>query len=172
MWDSGVLEGKWVILVDGELLDMPAPDLVHDAAVELVNAWLRTVFPVGYWVRVQMGMILGVNTDPVPDVALVPGGPRTLVQHPHAAELVVEVANSSLPYDTGEKASLYAAAGIADYWVIDVINRRLHVFRGPQPNSNQKYGHGYAQAAVLTPADTVAPLAAPNSPVTVGDLLP
>ena len=172
MWDTGALEGKWVILVDGEMLAMPAPDLSHDVAVELTNAWLRTVFPRGFWVRIQMGMVLGINTDPIPDIALVHGGPLTLVQHPHSAELIVEVANSSLAYDTGDKASLYAAAGIADYWVIDVENRRLHVFRDPRPDAARKYGHGYANVQVLGSGDAIAPLAALGSSVGVNELLP
>lgn len=172
LWDRGALEGTSVILVDGEMLDMPAPDLPHDVSVELVNTWLRATFPSGYWVRVQMGLVLGVNTDPIPDVALVAGGPRTHIQLPHTAALVVEVANTSLAYDTGDKASLYAAAGIADYWVIDLEHRRLHVFRDPQPDPARKYGRGYATVRGLVPADAVAPLAGPQHPVVVADLLP
>lgn len=171
LWDRGALEGNWVILVDGEMLDMPAPDLPHDVSVELVNVWLRAAFPAGYWVRVQMGLVLGVNTDPIPDVALVRGGPRTLVQLPHTADLVVEVANTSLPYDTGDKASLYAAAGIADYWVVDVEKRRLHLFRDPRPDPAKKYGHGYASVRVLAEGDSLAPLADPTKSVPVGELL-
>src|SRR5205823_2747186 len=124
----------------------------HDASLELTAEWLRGVFTPGCWVRVQMGLVLGVNTDPIPDVAVVPGSPRTLTQTPRSALLVVEVAESSLAYDTGEKASLYAAAGIEDYWVIDVEHRRLLVFRGPMADPNQKYGHRYAQVAALDPA--------------------
>jgi Uma2 family endonuclease len=117
-------------------------------------------------------MVLGINTDPIPDVAVVPGSPRTHSRHPQTALLVIEVADTSLNYDAGEKASLYAAAGIQDSWVIDVNDRRLHVFRSPQPDPQQKHGHGYSQVRVLTPTDTVAPLAAQTRPVTVGDLLP
>ena len=173
LWNGGMLEGKSVILVDGEMLDMPAPGLPHDSSVELANRWLYQVFPADrFWVRVQMGLVLGINTDPIPDLAVVVGGPRTLVQLPHTAALVIEVADSSLAFDTHDKASLYAAAGIADYWVIDVNDRRLHVFRGPTPDASRKYGYWYSPVAVLTPTDAVAPLAAPGSPLTGPDLLP
>ena len=85
---------------------------------------------------------------------------------------LIEVADSSLAYDLGAKASLYAAAGIADYWVVDVVNRRLHVFRDPRPDPAQRFLHGYRQLTIYDPPDSVAPLAAPNNPVRVADLLP
>ena len=84
----------------------------------------------------------------------------------------MEVSDSTVTFDTGEKSSLYAAAGIADYWVIDVVNRRVVVHRGPTADAKQKYGHGYASVNVLLPGQSLAPLAAPGSPVEVLDLLP
>ena len=161
------------MLIDGEILEMAAPGPLHTTSQGLVEDWLRTVFPSGqFWVRGQGGMALGINTDPVPDVAVVPGTPRSYAHHPSTALLVVEIADTSVAYDTGDKASLYAAAGVEDYWVIDVNDHRLYVFRGPTPDPNRKYGHWYSQVTVLTPADTVAPLAMPNTSVRVGDLLP
>ena len=121
--------------------------------------------------RGQLGLYFGINTDPVPDVAVVLGHPRSFTQHPRTAELVIEVSDTTLAYDLGDKASLYAAAGIKDYWVIDVENRRLHVFRDPQPDASKKYGHGYATVSVLNPTDTIGALAAPNSTVSVGELM-
>jgi Uma2 family endonuclease len=166
-------EGRKLILVEGEILEMAAPGPLHMTSQGLVENWLRTVFPdAQFWIRNQGGLALGINTDPLPDVAVVPGTPRSYAQHPSTALLVIEIADSSLAFDTGDKASLYAAAGIEDYWVIDVNDRRLHVFRGPTPDPARKYGHWYSQVTVLKPADTVAPLAAPGSSVAVGDLLP
>ncbi|MDB5313958.1 MAG: hypothetical protein JWO38_8160 [Gemmataceae bacterium] len=56
--------------------------------------------------------------------------------------------------------------------MLDVVNNRLYVFRDPRPDPSQRFGHGYFQQIINTPSDRVAPLAAPNSPVTVSDLLP
>ena len=166
-------EGRKLILIDGEILEMAAPGPLHTTSQALVEDWLRTVFPVGqFWVRGQGGLFFGINTDPLPDVAVVPGTPRSYAKHPATALLVVEIADTSLAYDTGDKASLYAAARVADYWVLDVVDRRLHVFRNPQPDAGRKYGHGYAQVQVLKPGDSIAPLAAPGSSVSVADLLP
>lgn len=167
------VEGRKLILVEGEILEMAAPSPLHNSSLGLAEDWLRSVFPSGqYWVRNQMGMTLGINTDPLPDLLVVPGNPRSYTRQAMSGVLLIEVADTSVAYDTGDKASLYAAAGITDYWVIDVENRRLHVFRGPQPDPTRKYGHWYAQVAVLTPADSIAPLAAPTKTVTVAELLP
>lgn len=153
------------MLIDGEVLEMPPPGPLSMNSQGLVENWLRRIFPDDqFWVRGQAGMYFGINTDPVPDVAVVPGTPRQYSQHPRTALLVVEIADTSIAFDTGEKASLYAAAGIADYWVIDVNDQRLHVFRDPLPDPAQKYCYGYKTAQVLGPKDTVAPLAALSAP--------
>jgi Uma2 family endonuclease len=82
------------------------------------------------------------------------------------------VADASLAYDTGAKCAEYATAGIADYWVLDVTNRQLHVFRDPVPLPAGLGTTAYRSHATLSPADSVAPLAAPAASVLVSDLLP
>ena len=167
------LADKKLILIDGEVLEMAAPGPAHTRAQAIIERRLRAVFPEDrYWIRGQGGMILGINTDPIPDVAVIEGTPWTVTGHPSWALLVIEIADTSLAYDTGDKASLYAAAGVADYWVVDVENRTLHVFRTPTPDAARKYGHGYATTTILGPAYQLAPLAAATRPVTAADLLP
>jgi Uma2 family endonuclease len=161
------------MLIDGEILVMPPPGEMSSISQQLAENCLRAIFPIDqYSIRGQLGLYFGINTDPVPDVAVVAGPPRAHSRHPQTALLIVEVADSSLVMDLGDKASLYAAAGIQDYWVIDVNDRRLHVFRDPQPDPAAKYGASYKQIRVLVAADSIAPLAAPTSAVSVGDLLP
>ncbi len=172
---SGIpsIRDKRLMLIEGEVLEMAFPGPLHDISLGMTDRWLRRTFPDSqFWIRIQMGLYFGINTDPVPDIAVVVGDPRNYAQHPRTAVLIVEIADTSIAFDTGHKASLYAAAGILDYWVIDVNDRRLHVFRDPQPDPAQKYGYGYKQVQVLNPKDTVNPLAAPNSSVAVCDLLP
>ena len=82
LWDSGALEGSWVILVDGEMLQMAAPSHRHDVALTKCTDWLRAAFAGPYWVRGQMGLALGVNTDPIPDVAVVAGRMDDHAGHP------------------------------------------------------------------------------------------
>jgi Uma2 family endonuclease len=167
-----VWEGKKVILIDGGLIEMPPAGPLHNQALMLADYLFKALFAQGYVVRIQMPLVFGINTDPIPDLAVVAGAPRSISTNPSTAVLVLEVSDSSLSFDTGEKASLYAAAGIADYWVVDTINRRLIVHRDLTADAKQKYGHGYASVNVLLPGQSLAPLAAPTSNVEVNDLLP
>jgi Uma2 family endonuclease len=93
-------------------------------------------------------------------------------QHPTSAEVVVEVSDTTLAYDMGDKARLYASASIADYWVIDVVNRQLSVFHNPTPDAAQPFGAAYASMTTLGPNDSVSPLAASHASIRVSDLLP
>jgi Uma2 family endonuclease len=77
-----------------------------------------------------------------------------------------------LRYDRVVKFSLYALVGIADYWIINLVDRQLEIYRNPVPDKSQKYGWGYADEMILTAADYATPLAAPQARVAVADLLP
>jgi Uma2 family endonuclease len=129
-----------------------------------VGPLLKVAFGAGWCLRQQSPLVLGQDTDPEPDLAVVPGRPRDYAAHPTTAELVVEVADSSLQFDTNEKRLLYARAGIRDYWVVDVSGRRLLVYRDPQAGD-------YATHQALGAADAVSPLAVPGAAVLVADLL-
>src|SRR5207302_5274691 len=100
------------------------------------------------------------DLDPEPDLAVVPGRPRDYSGHPTTADLVVEVADSSLDFDTNEKRLRYARAGIREYWVVDINGRRLLVYRDPRAGD-------YATQQALGPTDTVSPVAAPAAVVQV-----
>ena len=106
-------------------------------------------------------------------VAIIAGDLRDYKDaHPTTAILIVEVAEALLAYDRTEKASLYAKAGIQDYWVLNLINRRLEVRRTPIVDPTQPFGSGYASLTILTETDFVTPLAMPQAKIAVADLLP
>jgi len=167
--DLGLFEGRRAMLLDGVILEEGAMNPPYRIALELASEAVRAAFGAGWRICVQMPLVLGQSTDPEPDVAVVAGSPRGSAAHPTTATLVVEVADTSLRFDTTVKLAAYAAAGIADYWVVDVNARQLLVFRDPTPSAN---GATYATQLVLGPADAVAPLAAPGRAVRVADLLP
>jgi Uma2 family endonuclease len=171
--EAGYFDGKRVMLIDGEILTMAPHNEPHAWGVVNTQIAILTALGPQFVCRSQLPLNLGQASDPEPDAAIVPGPlPKRPGPHPTTALLVVEVSDSSLAYDTGDKASLYAAGGIADYWVIDLVHNRLVVFRDPKPDPAARFGHGYTSLRYLDRADTVAPLAAPNSPVAVADLLP
>jgi Uma2 family endonuclease len=171
--DAGVLEGQNLILIDGEILQMPAAGGSHDVALSLLDDLIRKCFPTGFTVRCQMSLVLGQSIDPVPDLAVVRGGARDFLrQKPTTAELVVEVSDSSLDYDVGDKASLYASAGIADYWVVDLVHRRLVVMRDSAMDASRVFGFAYATVTTFVIGQSASPLAAPAATVAVADLIP
>lgn len=167
--ELGVFSGHHVELIRGEIVVMSPITEPHVTGVSLATDILKAAFGPGHYVRVQAPLNLG-TTDLEPDLAVVPGGPRDYAAPPATALLIVEVASTSLAYDTTTKAEEYATAGIADYWVLDLENRQLLVYRDPQPIPDG--GSAYRDMKTFGPADTVAPQAAPHAAVKVADLLP
>src|SRR5262249_13152238 len=150
MWESGLFDDCRPMLINGEVFEMATPGPAHNTVTTIADYALKAVFASGFFVRVQMPLILGQRSDPVPDLAVIKGKALDfLVANPTSAELVVEVADTSLSMDTGAKAQLYAAAGIADYWVIDLNNRLLIVHRDPRPDSTNPFGAAYSTITSL-----------------------
>jgi Uma2 family endonuclease len=172
LYSLPAFESKKLVLLAGEILETPNPNARHDAGLGLALAALVAAFGPRFWVRDQMALRLSQSTDPMPDAAVVPGSPRDYPQQPTTALLVVEVSDTSLAIDTGVKAQLYAAAGIADYWVVDLNNRLVIVHRDPQPDPASPSEAAYRAVTPLGLGQGVSPLAAPQATVNVGDLLP
>jgi Uma2 family endonuclease len=152
------------MLINGVILEEGPMDPPHAITLELVEETIRTAFGVGWRFRSQLPLVLGQDLDPEPDFAVMAGTPRGATGHPTTADLVIEVADSSLDFDINDKRLLYARAGIREYWVVDVNGRRLRVYRDPQAGD-------YTTQHTLGPAEAVSPLAAPSATVRVADLL-
>jgi Uma2 family endonuclease len=173
LWEHGFFEGRNVCLLHGEIIEMSTKE-PHVAGVLAVAEVLREVFGAGFCVREEKPIDVNTENDPEPDVIVVPGNARTYRNAPTAPDVslalvVVEVADSTLFQDTTTKAELYATAGVADYWVLDVENDRLLVFRDPQPVAGVV---AYRTRLTLTAGDTVTLLAVPGVPIAVADLIP
>jgi Uma2 family endonuclease len=171
--EKGLFEGQRIELVEGEILCMSPIGTKHNVVVNLADEVLSGVFDGGFAVRVQSSFVVPGETELEPDVAVVPGRARDyLLRHPDAAALIVEVAETSLAYDTSIKASLYARAGVPDYWVLDVITPRLIAHRDPGEMPEQPYGFGYRDVRVYQAGEEIVPLVKPDASVPVADLLP
>lgn len=162
--DLGLFEGRRAMLIDGVILEEGPMNPPHAVTLELVEEALRIVFGIGWRIRSQSPLVLGQDLDPEPDFAVIAGTPRGSSGHPTTADLVVEVADTSLAFDTNDKRLLYARAGIREYWVVDVSGRRLLVYRDPQ-------GGDYVTQQTLGATESVSPLALPAGTVPVADLL-
>ncbi len=155
-------------LIYGRIIKRMSPmGRPHSVAVGKTAAVLTAAFGDGYVVEDQVSMQLGSGLEPFPDVMVLPGTFDDYPDVPLASDvlLLVEVSDTTLRYDRGTKAALYAADGVPDYWLLNLRARTLEVRR--QPESGE-----YLSLDVYGEGEAVAPLAAPNAPVRVADLLP
>ena len=153
-------------LIEGEILEMAAQTSYHTVAVSLVQRHLERIFGTTYYIRVQMPLALSDDSEPEPDVAVVTGQPGDYWhRHPTTALLIVEVAYSSLEYDKERKRQLYARYRIPEYWIVNLNERRLEVYREP-------YAADYRVALLLEAGAAIAPLTFPDQVIPVAELLP
>jgi len=172
--ELGVFQpGEPIELIGGELMVAEPQGAPHYTAIRKMAKALEAAFGPGWEVRTQGPIGLDDDSEPEPDIAVVPGGPDDYGRaHPSRPVLTVEVAESSLAIDRHHKGSVYARAGLADYWVLNLVDRVLEVYREPAPDRAARFGWRYARREVFEASARVTPLAAPGSIITVSQLLP
>jgi Uma2 family endonuclease len=169
----GAFEGESIELIGGQLVVAEPQHPYHASSISAAEYALRAVLAPGWIVRTQLPVSLDDESEPEPDLVVVPGQPADYRdEHPARPALTVEVADSSLQFDRDQKGSLYARARIEDYWIVNLVDRTVEVYRDPVPDSSAPYGWRYGSLATLTPPAVVAPLAFPSSHIAVADLLP
>ena len=160
-------------LIGGQLIVAEPQGSYHAGSIDVAGAVLRAALPRGWIVRVQAPVALDDESEPEPDAAVVPGTPRSyLAAHPERPVLVVEVADSSLQFDRWRKGSLYARGGVQDYWIVNLIDRVLEIYREPVADAAAVYGWHYGSVTRRTPGEHVALLALPDVRIAVADLFP
>jgi Uma2 family endonuclease len=167
---NGDLLEKHVELIDGDILEQAPMNDPHAQAIQLgTYALLQAFPPTHFTLRVQCPMRLG-ESRPFPDFVVVSGTPREVVNHPTSALLVIEVSDTTLDFDRGEKALLYAANGITDYWIVNLNEKCVEVYRESTraAGDERKYG----EPRIYRASDVVNLLAAPQTSIAVADLLP
>ncbi len=171
--DLGVFEGEPLELIGGQLIVAEPKGAYHSSAVSTAEYALRAGLPSGWIVRTQLPVSLDDESEPEPDLVVVPGRPADYRHaHPERPALAVEVADSSLHFDWQHKGSLYARAGIEDYWIVNLVDRVLEIYRDPSPDPSALYGWRYRSVTTLTPPAFVVPLAFASRRFAVADLLP
>src|SRR5262249_37819361 len=165
--------GEALELIGGELMNAEPQGPAHYTAIRKTARALDAAFGPGWEIRQEGPLALDDESEPEPDVAGVPGRPDGYpLAHPSRAVLAVEVAESSLRVDRLHKGSLYARAGLADYWVLNLVARVLEVYREPVPDAASPFGWRYARREALDITAQVTPLAAPASRVPGSGLFP
>lgn len=157
-------------LIAGQIIG-PLPSLTprHSTAIVLASQSLRNVFGLEYMIEARLPVALGANSEPEPDISVVIGPPRRYLEaHPGVEDtvLVVEIIDGAGSYKRDRKARLYAKHGIADYWIVNLVDRCVEVRREPDAEI------GYRTIHIAKADDVIEPLAAPGKGVRVADLLP
>ena len=165
--------GERLELLDGLLVVREPQGSRHAGTIRRVLAALRRAFGDAWQIDSQLPIALDADSEPEPDAAVVPRDPADYRDaHPSRAALIVEVAEASYRIDREYKASLYARAGIADYWIIDLVHATVEIHRDPEASPDTLHGWRYRSVVTLRPPATIAPLAAPDNPIPLADLLP
>jgi Uma2 family endonuclease len=169
MSELGILDAnERTELIAGQIVLMTAKGTAHVITLQLLANNLYHRLGEVALIRTQDPIQLDNSSEPEPDLALVRGTILDYADHhPHPDEiyLVVEVADSTLKQDCEIKDKLYARSGIADYWVVDIQNRQVHIFRNPTPT-------GYTSQLILTAPNSVSPLAFPDVMVSIESIFP
>jgi Uma2 family endonuclease len=135
---TGVLEDCRVELLNGEIVEMSPVDPVHDDTQEALVEYLRTKLGGRARVREAKAVTLPDNSEPIPDVSVVrPQRYRNRHPYPEDVYLIIEIANSRPGRDLGPKRQVYAQAGIQEYWVFNLAEQELKVFRDVQGGDYQ-----------------------------------
>jgi len=135
--EAGILgEDEKVQLVDGVLVAMTPQGRRHAFVIQELNRLLVRAVGDDLRVLTQLPFALGSDSEPEPDLAVVRASDAaSSSRHPGTALLVIEVAGESLRFDRGTKAALYARSGIPEYWIVNLAETSIEVYRDPDPAS-------------------------------------
>lgn len=163
---EGVFQDQRVQLLEGELIEMSPQGTRHAETIRHLNRIFARALSDRYALGVQTPMAASDISEPEPDLAVHRQGPY-LVDHPHAALLVIEVAWRTLGIDLGRKVRIYAQNGVPDYWVFDVRRWEIVVHRRPDRAAGK-----YASVRRYKGSDPLSPLKLPQLKFRAEELFP
>jgi len=155
-------------LLEGVIVAMSPQNPLHASVTAQVSDALHEAIGIRAAIRVQSPLVTSGRSVPEPDIAVVSGRHADYVNaHPSTALLVVEVADTSLVQDRLTKAGIYAAAGIPEYWIVNVRDDRVEVLRTPDQAAAQ-----YAESTIAARGERIDLISLRGVSVAVDDLLP
>jgi Uma2 family endonuclease len=168
MAESGIFApDERVELLDGVVVSMPPAGPEHASVVNELFALLLKRIGDRVTLRSQSGVKLGLRSMPEPDIGVfvrVEGRYRERHPEDRDALALIEVSRSRLAYDRGPKLRLYARMRVPEYWIIDLVGKRLEIYRHPTDV-------GFDVRESLSPGDSVEFLAVPGEVFAVSELL-
>jgi Uma2 family endonuclease len=164
--ELGFFKDERVELVFGAVVPMPPIDEAHVESTDRLMKFLITALGDRARVSCQAPIAASSLSAPQPDIYVRPAHDGWLKSHPNDAQLVIEVARSSLRYDRTTKAKLYAVANVDEYWIVNHNDGVIEVYRDRQPDGS------WRSCTVAQRGETVSPLAYPDVTIAVDDVVP
>jgi Uma2 family endonuclease len=166
----GFLKDERVELIDGWLVRKTTSEPPHVVSVDASYEAIAGILPNGWWLRDEKPVRIPDFDQPEPDISVVRGSRQDYhSRHPGPGdiEFLIEVSDTSLPWDRREKLAAYARAGVPTYWIVNLIDRQLEVFTSPDSS-------GYLTQRILGPSDQASVVieGAQIGLITVADMLP
>ena len=172
MAEIGLFDGHRVELINGDIITMPPISEAHAQSVDKVTTRMTVPLHQGFVIRCQNPFNAGENGRPEPDIAIVRPESLSADQPPCEAVLIVEISKATLNYDRTTKASLYASLGIADYWIVNLVENQVEVCRQPIERERAEFGHDYASRQIYQRGQSIALLEVPEVSIAVDTMLP
>jgi Uma2 family endonuclease len=169
MMESGIIrEGERVELILGQIFTMAAKGTRHTVSTTKLLKELLGLVEDRAVIRCQDPITLPNNSEPEPDIVIARLRLDDYINsHPSPADisLVIEVADSTIKFDLETKAPLYAAAGISEYWIFNLIDNRLEIYRQPE-------GDIYTSIEIITPPRSISLPQFSDITLNIGDFFP
>ncbi len=162
MGQAGLFENERVELIEGVVVRVTPHGAPHDDTVERLTELLVPRLVGRARVRIQLSFAASEYSEPLPDVAIIPKD-ALRGDHPSEALLLIEVSDSSLRFDRGVKAKVYAKAGVPEYWVVNVPRRAIEIYSSPTER-------GYAQVREAAPGEALAVPGFPDVTLSIASL--
>jgi Uma2 family endonuclease len=163
MIELGLFDDERVELLRGVLVKMSPQRAPHASTVEKLTQLLSAQLRRRFSLRIQLPLALSEDTEPEPDVAVVAPG-KYDAEHPTTALLIIEVSDTTLKKDRA-KASIYASAGIDEYWIVNLGARSVEVYTSCD-------GDRYTEVRTVRTGDVLRPVTLPDVTIAVAEILP
>jgi Uma2 family endonuclease len=164
MAQMGIFDDERVELLYGTVVRMSPTGPRHDSVIQVLTRLLVRALDPRAAVRIQSSFAASDQSEPQPDVAVVPPGAYADA-HPREAWLIVEVTESSRKTDRGRKASLYAESSVPEYWVVDLVSDRIEVY-------TEVAAGEYTRIVPYRKGERVSLLRFPDVSIAVDEILP
>ncbi|GBO55151.1 hypothetical protein APA_3201 [Pseudanabaena sp. lw0831] len=169
MIEAGILdEDDRVELLEGKIVCMSPQRPFHAASVQRSSRLLFKLLSDRAEIRIQLPVILGNDSEPEPDIAVVRFDDHEYsFRHPEVSDiyLLIEVADWTISKDRKQKARIYGKNQVLEYWILDLQNRQVYIFRQPEDGS-------YREELILSSNDSLAMQAFPDIAIALDALFP